>query len=32
MSGAERLAELGPLLDLEGVGNPLDALVAIADD
>lgn len=31
MSAADRLAELGPLLDLEGQPNPLDALSGIAD-
>jgi hypothetical protein len=32
MSADDCLAELGPLLDLAGATNPLDALVAIADD
>lgn len=32
MSADERLAELGPLLDLGGDANPLDAVVRIADD
>lgn len=31
MSAPEQLAELGPLLDLEGQPNPLDALIGIAD-
>lgn len=31
MSAAERLAELGPLLDLDGEPNPLDAIIAIAE-
>lgn len=31
MSEADRLAELGPLLDLDGEPNPLDALTGIAD-
>lgn len=31
MSPAERLAELGPLLDLDGQPNPLDALGGIAE-
>lgn len=32
MSEADRLAELGPLLDLAGDPNPLDALIGSADD
>lgn len=32
MSASDCLAELGPLLDLAGEPNPLDALVGIADD
>ena len=32
MSEGDRLAELGPLLDLAGEPNPLDALAASADD
>lgn len=31
MSPAERLAELGPLLDLDGGPNPLDVVTGIAD-
>ena len=32
MSPAERLAELGPLLDLDGEPNPLDGLIGIPDE
>ena len=32
MSATDCLAELGPLLDLAGEPNPLDALAGIADD
>lgn len=32
LSSAERLAEFGPLLDLDGEPNPLDLVAGIADD